>query len=273
MSTCHGLALAAADGTVTAVKWYPAGATTNSGAGVKETELEKVLPTLKAMEEVGMPLLCHGESTDPTVDVFDREATWVRNVLAPLVDLLPNLKIVMEHITTKEGVEFVQNARKGVCGTLTVQHLLLNRNALFSYGGAGGLRPHHYCLPVLKREEHRKALVAAATSGSSKFFAGTDSAPHTVDKKECSCGCAGCFTAPAALELYAQLFEAEGKLENLEGFVSHHGADFYGLPRNSTSVKLEKATWTIPAAVEVAGSSPVVPFMAGEEISWRATRV
>mmetsp|Transcript_27301 Transcript_27301/g.64798 ORF Transcript_27301/g.64798 Transcript_27301/m.64798 type:complete len:357 (+) Transcript_27301:79-1149(+) len=263
---------AAAEGTVKAVKWYPAGATTNSGDGVKETEMESVLPTLTAMAEVGMPLLCHGESTDQSVDMFDREATWVRQVLRPLVALLPNLKIVMEHVTTKEGVEFVLNARAGVAGTITVQHLLFNRNALFAYQGKVGLRPHHFCLPILKREEHRQALLAAVASGSSKLFAGTDSAPHPQNAKENPCGCAGCFTAGAALELYAEALEEAGALDKLEAFVSHHGADFYGIPRNTRKVKLLRAPWTLPDTFEVAGPAlSLVPLRAGTQIPWTAT--
>lgn len=195
-------------------------------------------------------------------------------VLRKLVDLLPSLKIVMEHITTKQGVEFVQNARDGVAGTMTVQHLMLNRNALFSHKGVGGLRPHHYCLPVLKREEHRRALVAAATSGSRKFFAGTDSAPHPQDKKESPCGCAGCFTAPAALELYAQVFEQEGALDRLEAFTSTNGADFYGIPRNARRVRLVKESWTLPTSFQVEGiATGVVPLCAGEEVPWKATLI
>mmetsp|Transcript_63087 Transcript_63087/g.131131 ORF Transcript_63087/g.131131 Transcript_63087/m.131131 type:complete len:354 (+) Transcript_63087:94-1155(+) len=263
---------AAAEGTVKAVKWYPAGATTNSGDGVKETDLQAVLPTLTAMAEVGLPLLCHGESTDQTVDMFDREATWVRNVLTPLVGMLPSLKIVMEHMTTKEAVDFVRNAREGVAGTITVQHLLLNRNALFVEDGKTGLRPHHFCLPILKREEHRAALLAAATSGSTRIFAGTDSAPHALHAKENACGCAGCFTAGSALELYAEAFDQAGALDKLEGFVSHHGADFYGLPRNTRRVKLTRKAWPMPQWFEVSGTEhKLVPLRAGTDIPFTAT--
>eukprot|EP00667_Euglena_gracilis_P014335 EG_transcript_14846 len=260
---------AAKSGIVKAVKWYPAGATTNSDAGVKETDVAAVYPTLQAMAEVGLPLLCHGETTDPTADIFDREALWVQNVLKPLVEALPTLKVVMEHITTAEGVEFVSNARDGVAGTITCHHLLLNRNALFSHAGKGGLRPHHYCLPVLKRETHRRRLLEAATSGSPKFFAGTDSAPHLQDKKEAACGCAGCFTAHAALELYAEAFDSVGKLDRLEGFASQFGADFYGLPRNVEKVTLERKSWVVPDVYAVEGEAQgVVPLRAGEEVGW-----
>eukprot|EP00283_Hemiselmis_rufescens_P010973 CAMPEP_0173418958 /NCGR_PEP_ID=MMETSP1357-20121228/953_1 /TAXON_ID=77926 /ORGANISM="Hemiselmis rufescens, Strain PCC563" /LENGTH=352 /DNA_ID=CAMNT_0014381513 /DNA_START=35 /DNA_END=1093 /DNA_ORIENTATION=+ len=258
---------------ITAVKWYPAGATTNSQFGVKETELQNLFPTFRAMAEVGMPLLCHGETTDPEADMFDREALWVKTVLKPLVDGVPELKVVMEHVTTTEGVEFVMNAREGVAATMTVQHMLLNRNALFSYQGQGGLRPHHYCLPILKRESHRRSLVAAATSGSPKFFAGTDSAPHTQDKKEASCGCAGCFTSPAALELYAEVFEGEGKLANLEAFTSLNGCKFYGLPPNDSKVKLTKKSWKMPDTYQVSDGVAVVPLRAGEEVEWSAEPV
>lgn len=213
---------AASKAGVTAVKWYPAGATTNSQFGVKETELESLFPTFRAMAEVNMPLLCHGETTDPEADMFDREALWVKTVLAPLVEGVPELKVVMEHCTTAEGVDFVMGAHAGVAATLTVQHLLLNRNALFSYK-VQGLRPHHYCLPILKREKHRARLVEAATSGSGKFFAGTDSAPHTVDKKESCCGCAGCFTAGCALELYAEVSDgAKGETGDEGGDHTRH---------------------------------------------------
>jgi dihydroorotase len=265
---------AAAAGFVKAVKWYPAGATTHSDAGVKETDLERVIPTLTAMAEVGLPLLCHGETTDPSADIFDREALWVRDVLTPLAARLPTLKIVMEHITTAEGIDFVANARDGVAGTITCHHLLLNRNALFAYRGQGGLRPHHYCLPILKREQHRLRLLEAATCGSPKFFAGTDSAPHVQDRKEAACGCAGCVTSHAMLELYAEAFDSVGKLDKLEGFVSFFGADFYGLPRNTSKVQLEDTPWRVPDVYPVEGhSTGIVPFRAGENVSWTVSPV
>ena len=265
---------AAKSGVVKAVKWYPAGATTNSDAGVKETDLAVVYPTLKAMAEVGLPLLCHGETTNPDADIFDREAQWVETVLKPLVEALPDLKVVMEHITTAEGVDFVSSARPGVAGTITAHHLLLNRNALFAYKGKGGLRPHHYCLPILKREAHRQRLLEAATGGSGRFFAGTDSAPHTQDKKETACGCAGCFTAHAALELYAEAFDSVGRLDLLEAFVAHNGADFYGLPRSTAKVQLERKPWAVPERYIVPGQPQgVVPLRAGEEVAWTVTKV
>mmetsp|Transcript_15474 Transcript_15474/g.33619 ORF Transcript_15474/g.33619 Transcript_15474/m.33619 type:complete len:350 (-) Transcript_15474:2-1051(-) len=271
-TTPDDIRAAAATGFVKAVKWYPAGATTNSDAGLPETKVDLVLPTLKAMAEIGLPLLCHGESTDPTVDVFDREAVWVERVLKPLIEAVPELKIVMEHITTKQGAEAVLAAPKNVAATITVQHLMLNRNALFSYGGKGGLRPHNWCLPILKREEHRLKLVEVATSGNPKFFAGTDSAPHPTTAKESACGCAGCFTASTALECYAEVFEDAGCLEKFEAFVAHNGADFYGLPRNSAKVKLERKTTTVPTQLVTSDGISVTPFRAGEEVRWTAVR-
>lgn len=253
---------AKASGFVHAIKLYPAGATTNSDAGLTKTE--KAFATLAAMEEIGLPLLVHGEVTDSQVDVFDREKSFIDRELAPLVRRFPKLKVVFEHITTKDAAEFVRDAGPNVGATITVHHLLLNRNALF----VGGIRPHHYCLPVLKREVHREALVAAATSGSPKFFLGTDSAPHARHTKETACGCAGIYTAHAAIELYAEAFEAAGALDKLEGFASHHGPDFYGLARNSDSLTLVKDSWTVPDTVTF-GEFPLVPFRAGEQIHWR----
>ena len=254
---------ARACGFVHALKLYPAGATTNSAAGV--TDLGKCRATLARMEKLGMPLLLHGEVTDPAVDVFDREAAFIERVLEPLHKDFPELRLVFEHITTQQAVEFVEAAGAKLAATITAHHLLFNRNAMF----AGGIRPHHYCLPVLKREAHRRALVAAATSGNPKFFLGTDSAPHARSAKENACGCAGCYTAHAGIELYAQVFEAAGALERLEAFASHHGADFYGLARNSGKITLVKEDWTVPAAQPFIGEDPLVPLMAGETVAWR----
>jgi dihydroorotase len=253
---------ARASGHVQAVKLYPAGATTHSDAGV--TDLRHCYPTLAAMEACGLPLLVHGEVTDATVDVFDREAAFIDRVLGPVLERFPDLKLVLEHITTGEGIRFVERAGPKVAGTLTPHHLLLNRNAMF----AGGLRPHHYCLPVLKRERHREALMAAAVSGNPKFFLGTDSAPHSRQAKESACGCAGMYSAHAALELYAEAFEAAGALDRLEAFASFHGPDFYGLPRNQTRVVLRKETWTVPEDYEL-GPDRVVPLYAGQRLHWR----
>jgi dihydroorotase len=218
----------------------------------------------EAMQQVGLPLLVHGEVTDPDVDVFDREAVFIERHGRRLVERFPALKIVMEHLTTREGAQFVRDARAGVAGTITPQHLLWNRNAIFR----GGLRPHAYCLPVLKREVHRLALVAAATSGSPKYFLGTDSAPHARGAKESDCGCAGVYSAHAAIELYAEAFDLAGALDKLEGFASFHGADFYGLPRNGSRIRLKKESWTVPAS-QPFGDTELVPMRAGEAISWR----
>ena len=253
---------AKASGFVHAVKYYPAGATTNSAAGV--TAIEQCFATLTRMEEAGLPLLVHGEVTDAEVDIFDRERVFIERVLAPLLQRFPRLRLVLEHITTLEGVQFVASMGANVAGTLTAHHLLLNRNALL----AGGVRPHHYCLPVLKRESHRQALLKAATSGSPKFFLGTDSAPHARSAKEAACGCAGCYTALHALELYAEAFEAAGALDKLESFASFHGADFYGLPRNTDKVTLEKAAWHVPDSLPF-GDDVLVPLRAGETLQWK----
>jgi len=253
---------AAANEHVHAVKLYPAGATTNSEFGL--TGIEKGYDAIAAMEEHGVPLLVHGEVTRSEVDVFDREARFVDELLSPLQQRFPKLKLVLEHITTGEGIDFVNGCGDNVAGTLTPQHLLLNRNALF----VGGIRPHHYCLPVLKRESHRVKLLAAATSGSKKFFLGTDSAPHAQHRKETACGCAGIFSAHAAIELYAEAFELAGALDKLEAFASFNGPDFYGLPRNSKQVTLVKETWTVPDAIEY-GSDKLIPFRAGETMHWK----
>lgn len=252
---------AAKEAGIVAFKLYPAGATTNSDSGV--TDFRKVVPTLKAMAELGVLLLVHGEVTDPEVDMFDREAVFIQEKLIPLLDTVPELKVVMEHITTKEAAEFVASAPANVGASVTPQHMLLNRNALF----VKGLRPHNYCLPILKREKHREAVMAAATSGSRKFFLGTDSAPHPKGAKESECGCAGVFSAPVALPLYAQAFEQAGALDNLEAFASFNGPDFYGLPRNTGKVTLKREAWTIPDTYEF-GSATVVPMWAGQEIQW-----
>jgi len=249
-------------GCVHAVKYYPAGATTNSDSGV--TLIEKVYGVLQVMSEIRMPLLIHGEVTDDKVDIFDREKVFIDTVLKPLITRFPDLKIVLEHITTADAVSFVENAGPLVAATITVHHLLYNRNHML----AGGIRPHLYCLPVLKRNIHQDALIAAAISGNPKFFLGTDSAPHAKHLKEHPCGCAGCFSANAALELYAEVFEAADALDKLEGFASFHGPAFYGLPRNSKSITLEKSTWTVAADFPYAGDL-IVPLRAGEQISWR----
>jgi dihydroorotase len=249
---------------VVALKLYPAGATTNSDAGV--TDLRKTYRTLEAMQREGLLLLVHGEVTDPAVDLFDREAVFIDEVMQPLRRDFPGLKVVFEHITTKEAAQYVAGCDAHTAATITAHHLLYNRNALF----IGGMRPHYYCLPVLKREVHRLALVEAATSGSPRFFLGTDSAPHAAVMKEQSVCGAGCFTAPAALELYAEAFEAAGALDRLEGFASHHGPDFYGLPRNTGTVTLERSDWTVPEALPF-GDALIKPLRAGETLHWKLT--
>ncbi len=253
---------AKASGFIKAVKLYPAGATTNSDSGV--TSFDKVMPTLEKMAEAGIPLLVHGEVTDPAIDVFDREAVFIDTILQPLVARLPQLKVVMEHITTAQAAEFVLHAPANVAATVTAHHLLMNRNAML----VGGIRPHHYCLPVLKRETHRRKLVEVVTSGSEKFFLGTDSAPHARHTKENACGCAGMYTAHAALPLYAEVFDAAGALDRFEAFASLNGPSFYGLPVNKGTVTLVKESWTVPAEYPC-GANPVVPLRAGETIAWR----
>jgi dihydroorotase len=252
------LARGFADGVWVAAKLYPAGATTNSQEGV--SRLSRCFHALEKMEELGVPLLVHGETTDPGVDIFDREAVFIERILEPLVRDFPGLRIVLEHVTTRQAVEFVESAPANVAATITPHHLHINRNALF----AGGLRPHAYCLPVAKREEHRLAVRRAAVSGNPKFFLGTDSAPHARGDKESACGCAGIWGAPFALESYAAAFDAQGALDRLEGFASIHGADFYRLPLNDGTVTLERAEVAVPA--EIAG---LVPFHAGESLGWR----
>ena len=249
---------------VVAVKLYPAGATTNSDAGV--TSLAKTTKALEAMQRVGMPLLVHGEVTDAHIDLFDREAVFIDQHLIPLRRDFPELKIVFEHITTREAAQYVAQAGRFTAATVTAHHLLYNRNALFM----GGVRPHYYCLPVLKREVHRKALMDAVTSGSNRFFLGTDSAPHATHLKEHASGCAGCYTALSALELYAEAFDNAGALDKLEGFASFHGPDFYSLPRNTSKISLERQAWTLPESLPF-GQTSLKPLRAGEELAWRLT--
>jgi dihydroorotase len=263
-TTAEEIRTAHASGQVYAVKLYPAGATTNSDAGVTDL-LGKCTKALEALEKCGMPLLVHGEVTDPAIDVFDREAIFVERVMKPLRRAFPALKVVFEHITTKEGAEYVRDAEGPTAATITPQHMLYNRNAIFQ----GGVRPHWYCLPILKRETHRLALVEAATSGSPRFFLGTDSAPHARGLKEHACGCAGCYTALHAMELYATAFDAVGKLDKLEGFASFHGPDFYGLPRNTGTLTLAREAYQVPEELAF-GNTTLVPLAAGEALAWRA---
>jgi dihydroorotase len=253
---------AKAGGIVHAVKLYPAGATTNSDAGV--TDIRKAYPALEEMQRCGMPLLVHGEATDKSVDVFDRESVFIDRVLIPLIKDFPQLRVVFEHITTNDAVQFVKSAPDHVAATITVHHLLYNRNAMFS----GGMRPHYYCLPVLKREEHREALGKAAISGNPKFFLGTDSAPHEQHLKESACGCAGIYTAHAAIELYAEVFEQLNALDKLEGFAGFYGADYYRLPRNTGKITLQKESWQVADSIAF-GEHRLVPLRAGEQITWK----
>jgi dihydroorotase len=255
------IARAKASGSVFAVKYYPAGATTNSQDGVRD--LSKVYPVIEAMQEHELPLLLHGEVTDPVVDIFDRERVFIERHLLPLRERFPDLRMVLEHITTRDAVTFVEQAPANVAATITAHHLLLNRNALFE----GGVNPHHYCAPILKREVHRNALLQASTSGNPSFFLGTDSAPHVRELKENACGCAGVYTAHAGIELYAEAFEQVGKLDQLEAFASFHGPDFYRLPRNTSRLVLERRAWTVPGAYPLAESS-CVPMRAGKSIAW-----
>ncbi|GMR16592.1 MAG: dihydroorotase [Gammaproteobacteria bacterium] len=247
---------------VHAVKYYPAGATTNSDAGV--TDIKNAYAALTKMEELGLPLLIHGEVTDPDIDVFDREQVFIDTVLQPLLKDFPLLKVVLEHITTKHAAEFVTQAGENIAATITAHHLLYNRNIMFK----GGMNPHYYCLPILKRESHRQALITAATSGSNKFFLGTDSAPHAQDNKETSCGCAGIYSAHAAIELYAEVFNKADALDKLEGFASFYGADFYGLPRNTGTITLEKTDWQVPDSYTFA-KQKLIPLRAGEMVHWK----
>lgn len=256
------VARAKQSGFVHAIKYYPAGATTNSEAGV--TALARAYPALAAMERHGVVLSIHGEVTDPDVDVFDRERVFVERELASILRDFPGLRVVLEHITTREATQFVAEVSGSIAATITPQHLVYSRSALF----AGGLRPHLYCLPVLKRESHRQALVEAATSGNPRYFLGTDSAPHPRQAKESACGCAGCYSAPVALPVYAEVFEDAGALDRLEGFASHHGAAFYDFPRNGGSITLNRENWCVPDALTFAGEM-VVPLRAGETLRWR----
>ncbi len=253
------------NGRVVAVKLYPAGATTNSDAGV--TDLRRTWPVLDAMQRCGMPLLVHGEVTDPQVDVFDRESVFIDTVLDPLRRDFPGLRVVFEHITTRQAAQYVAQAGATLAATITAHHLLYNRNAIF----AGGLRPHWYCLPVLKREEHRRALLEAATGGNARFFLGTDSAPHAARLKEHAAACAGCYTAPHAIELYASAFEQVGALDRLEAFASFNGPDFYGLPRNSGRITLRREAWTVPDSLPF-GADRIVPLAGGEALAWKLVR-
>ncbi|MGO4279202.1 dihydroorotase [Cupriavidus sp. OV038] len=254
---------AKASGFIHAVKLYPAGATTNSDAGV--TDIRRCAATLEAMQRAGLPLLVHGEVTDGDIDIFDREAVFIDRVMRPLRKDFPELKVVFEHITTKDAAQYVAEAEGPVGATITAHHLLYNRNAIFT----GGIRPHYYCLPVLKRETHREALVKAATSGSARFFLGTDSAPHARGLKEHACGCAGCYTALHAMELYAEAFDTAGALDKLEGFASFHGPAFYGLPRNTGTLTLSREDWELPAELPY-GDTTLVPLRAGETLRWKA---
>lgn len=256
------IAKAKSSGFVHGVKLYPAGATTNSDSGV--TSLEACSDALEAMQRLGMPLLVHAEVTDSDIDVFDRERVFIDRHMSSLVVNYPELKVIFEHITTKDAAEFVANSPSNIAATITPHHLLMNRNAMF----AGGIRPHHYCLPILKREEHRLALVKAATSGSPKFFLGTDSAPHAKSAKEATCGCAGMYSAHAGIELYAEAFEAMNALDKLEAFASFYGADFYGLPRNTDQITLSKEAWTVPESIAFAGDV-LVPLRAGQTVAWK----
>ncbi|MDT4819277.1 Dihydroorotase [compost metagenome] len=254
---------AKASGFVHGVKLYPAGATTNSDAGV--TDIRRCYAALEAMQREGLPLLVHGEVTDPAIDIFDREAVFIEQVMTPLRRDMPELKVVFEHITTKDAAQYVLEASGPVGATITAHHLLYNRNAIFT----GGIRPHYYCLPVLKRETHREALVAAATSGNPRFFLGTDSAPHARGLKEHACGCAGCYTALHAMELYAEAFDAAGALDKLEAFASFNGPAFYGLPRNAGTLTLEREDWQLPAELPY-GDTTLVPLRGGETLRWKA---
>lgn len=262
-TTPHEIKLARESGIVYAVKLYPAGATTNSQDGVTDL-FGKCVPVLEEMVNQNMPLLVHGEVTDPEIDIFDRERVFIETVLKPLIQKFPKLKVVMEHVTTMDAIRFVESCEEGsVAATVTPQHLLLNRNSLFQ----GGLQPHSYCLPVLKRETHRQAIVSAVTSGNRRFFLGTDSAPHERRRKESVCGCAGIFNAPVALSLYAKVFEEAGALDKLEAFTSFNGPDFYGLPRNTRKITLKKTTWKVPESYSYASGS-IVPMSAGESLEW-----
>lgn len=261
-TTKNDITEASNSGFVKAVKLYPAGATTNSDSGV--TDIFKKSAVFEEMQKQGMPLLIHGEVTDNEIDIFDREAAFIERTLAPLLKKYPNLKVVFEHITTKDAADFVKESNHPIGATITAHHLLFNRNHML----AGGIRPHYYCLPILKKNRHQKALIEAATSGNPRFFLGTDSAPHATLSKESSCGCAGCYTAYAAIELYAMAFEAADALDKLEAFAAFHGADFYGLPRNENKIHLKKKAWQMPKTLNY-GDSSLTPLLAGETITWQ----
>ena len=260
--TADEIKRAKASGIIHGVKLYPAGATTNSDSGV--SDIAHCKNALEAMQDAGMPLLVHAEVTDADVDVFDRESVFIERHMKPLLKQFPALKIIFEHITTKDAADFVTSAPSNVAATITAHHLLMNRNDMFK----GGIQPHHYCLPILKRESHRLALVKAATSGNKKFFLGTDSAPHARNSKEAACGCAGMYTAHAAIELYAEAFEAANALDKLEAFASFYGADFYGLPRNTQQITLQKSSWTVPNELPM-GNESLVPLRAGQQVHWK----
>ena len=262
-TSAEEIAIAKASGIVHGVKLYPAGATTNSDSGV--TNLGHCVKALEAMEKLGVPLLAHAEVTDADVDVFDRERVFIERNMAPLLKKFPALKVVFEHITTKDAADFVTVASSNVAATITAHHLLMNRNDMFK----GGIQPHHYCLPILKREEHRVALVKAAISGNAKFFLGTDSAPHAKHTKEAACGCAGMYTAHTAIELYAEAFENANALDKLEGFASFYGADFYGLPRNTAQITLVKENWKVPDSLSYIDGDVLVPLRAGQNLAWK----
>jgi dihydroorotase len=260
-TTAETILEAKASGIIHGLKLYPAGATTNSDKGV--TDLKNIYPALEAMQETGIPLLVHGEVTEPAIDIFDRERVFIETILEPLIQRFPALKVVLEHITTSDAVEFVKNAPDTIAATMTAHHLLMNRNTIF----AGGIRPHHYCLPILKRETHRQSLVKAATSGNPKFFLGTDSAPHTQGAKESACGCAGMYTAYHAMELYAEAFDNADALDKLENFASVFGADFYGLPHNKNNITLHRESWEVPKQLPL-GKEQIIPLRAGEQCHW-----
>ncbi|QDP01330.1 dihydroorotase [Thalassotalea sp. PS06] len=261
-TTSEDIREAKASGKVFAAKLYPAGATTNSASGV--TDVKNIYSVLETMQEEDLPLLLHGEVTDSHIDIFDREKEYIERILKPVVAKFPTLRIVLEHITTKDAVDFVNQAGANIAATITAHHLLFNRNHML----VGGIRPHYFCLPVLKRNIHQQALIEAATSGSTKFFLGTDSAPHTKEAKESACGCAGSYTAHAAIELYAEVFDQENALDKLEGFASFHGADFYQLPRHTDTITLVKKSWAVPDTMPF-GDDTVVPIRAGEDIQWQ----
>ncbi|WP_299876883.1 dihydroorotase [uncultured Cocleimonas sp.] len=261
-TTAETIREAKESGFIHALKLYPAGATTNSDKGV--SDLKNIYPALEAMQEAGILLLVHGEVTDPAIDIFDREQVFIDTILKPLIAKFPTLKVVLEHITTSNAVEFVSSAPDNIGATITAHHLLMNRNDIFT----GGIRPHHYCLPILKRETHRQALVKAAISGSPKFFLGTDSAPHTQSAKETACGCAGMYTALHAMELYTEAFDKADALDKLEAFASFYGPDFYGLPRNSGTIELSKETWEVPESLAM-GDENLIPLRAGEHCHWK----